>query len=398
MNPYNLRSKGDRLYSAKKVVHKKKSTQQIINKSTPQQIINKSTPQQIVNESTPQQIINESTSQPFSMNQDQFQSLIQALSAALPKQSKIPKLSLGSDVDMIKVRIESWEQCCESDLADETKRKYLLEQIINSERIFEYLVNTKCIEITKCTSYDDLKNTVIKACSSDAFDLLSKPTKVDPYLALKAANSLFPNASKEDKLNMMKNHLDAQMEMLLMMNSQNAKDVDEKIIAWKKFQAKKDDPECKPKNEPNVEKADQIIDLLKTMIVQKQTNQIQQPPQQPVQQPNTLEMFKEFATVMQVMNGNANSSKKQSQNSFVCYYHSKLGDDSYTCKKGCSKFNPNKYTLLDTRTGNFVDLEKRTRSQNQTKDNTTNSKELSNKDRELLEQVRKLLEPKNSDF
>ena len=69
-----------------------------------------------------------------------------------------------------------------------------------------YLVNTKCIEITKFSTYDDLKNTVIKACSSDAVDLLSKPTKVDPYLALKAANSLFPNASKENKLSIMKKH------------------------------------------------------------------------------------------------------------------------------------------------------------------------------------------------
>lgn len=89
---------------------------------------------------------------------------------------------------------------------NDTRRKYFLEQIINRERIFVYLVNTKCIEITKFSTYDDLKNTVIKACSSDAVDLLSKPTKVDPYLALKAANSLFPNASKENKLSIMKKH------------------------------------------------------------------------------------------------------------------------------------------------------------------------------------------------
>ena len=56
------------------------------------------------------------------MDQDQFQSFIQALWAALPKQSKMPKLSLGSDVDMVKVKIESWEQYCEYNLMDDTRR------------------------------------------------------------------------------------------------------------------------------------------------------------------------------------------------------------------------------------------------------------------------------------
>ena len=272
---------------------------------------------------------------------------------------KANQLVLPKNVSAIPDAIALWEKNLSSEVDERLKTKILRTAITNWDT--NSLVSRYVVEID---NFIRLKDELMKQIGQTNLKVLMSPVKPDPYRALSAIKEFKPNATDEEKVQLLKYHLSRE-EIRQIELSQRPIDDTIRIILKQREEDQIKRDQYSPKQSSKLDEIEKRLDALTTLIQSNanQTNHIR-------------------------------SSEKQTDDytkivKGLCGYH-RMFDRPRTCVEDCDGFLRKLYTEQDARRpdvyhirseSNYRERRDRSRSRDHNRSRSRRSRDRDRRDR-----------------